>query len=281
MRTNPFTTGIHTTTSNKPLIRWAGGKRLIVSKLLAFLPKNFGTYYEPMIGSGALFFARWPKQAVLADVNPEIVNFYKVIKKDPRGFYDTIRKLKASKYTYYEMRASAPSSPVDKAVRFFYLIRLSWNGLYRVNQEGNFNVPFGGRTPQELITLERILRASHALKNARLLCGDFEETTATAKAGDLAYFDPPYPRGACNGNGFARYSSLAFSVHDHTRLANHVASLADRGVHVVVTHAARKDIRKLFPACFFVKFVKGFSLIAASSRHRKQVYEVILTSYRS
>lgn len=264
----------------KPVIRWAGGKRLIVSRLLDFLPKTFGTYFEPMIGSGALFFALGPRRAVLADVNPELMNFYKVIQTDPRLFYSAISLLRASRSRYYQLRKADPSSQLNRAVRFFYLIRLSWNGIYRVNREGKFNVPFGGRSPKELVTLEAIEKASRALKKVHLLCGDFEETTATARAGDLVYLDPPYPKGAVTDNGFDRYHKTKFTLDDHKRLHDHAQRLAARGVYVLMTEAPTRDIIGLYDGQFNIELVKSTCLIAADSESRGFVNEAVITSYK-
>lgn len=265
--------------SISPLIRWAGGKRLIVTQLTNYLPKNFNTYFEPMVGSGAVFLALKPKSAVLADLNPELVNFYKVIKIMPKDFYRAVHQLKASKTMYYRIRNETPSSPLDRAVRFFYLVRLSWNGLYRVNKLGNFNVPCGGRFPKELITLPSVLNISNALKNSRLVCGDFESTATVAKRGDLVYFDPPYPKGATYNDGFARYHETGFNFEEHERLANYARKLISKGVHVLITEAATHRIRNLYKADFHIRLVRSKSLIAADSDHRRLVYESIITSY--
>ena len=270
---------LHEPTSGRPLIRWAGGKRLIVRRLTESLPPTFNTYFEPMAGSGALFFALRPQSAVLADVNPELINFYQVIKNRPNHFYHAIKRLNPSKTTYYRLRATSPSSPVARAVRFFYLIRLSWNGLYRVNKKGQFNVPFGGRRPKELVTLPEILGASHALRKTRLCCGDFARTTAQAKAGDLVYFDPPYPKGAVLENGFARYHQTGFTLDDHKRLSEYATALAKRGVYVVITEAATAQIRRFYENTFHIQAIKSNSLIAADSNFRRISYELVMTSY--
>lgn len=280
MRTEPTTVGT-SLNGGKPVIRWAGGKRLIVPRLLDFLPKTYGTYFEPMVGSGALFFALRPKNAVLADVNSELINFYTVIKNKPNDFFETVRQIRASKKTYYRLRESCPSSALERAARFFYLVRLSWNGLYRVNRQGQYNVPFGGRNPKNLVTLDAILDASRALENACLTCGDFGQTTREAKSGDLVYLDPPYPKGAADGNGFDRYSETKFTLEDHKRLARIAAALADRGVHVLITEASRKEIVSLYSDAFYRKCIRTSSLIAADSRRRRDTYEVVLTSCRT
>lgn len=262
-----------------PPVRWAGGKRRLLPRLHRFLPSEYVTYFEPMLGSGALFFSLPPGPAVIADANEELINFYRVLKRHPSTLCRAIQRLKATKSTYYELRAERPRSRLGKAARFYYLIRLSWNGLYRVNSNGYFNVPYSGRKPRVLLYKHVALAASRRLKGARLLVGDFEKTSAMAKAGDFVYFDPPYPKGACTGNGFSRYHWKFFTVEEHRRLANHAAHLADRGVQVLITEAARKEILQFYSDVFCRRYVRTESLIAADHSSRGSVYEAILTSY--
>jgi DNA adenine methylase len=263
----------------KPLIRWAGGKRSIVPALLSFLPQKYGSYFEPMVGGGALFFAISPNKAVLADINPELLNFYSVIKHKPHQFRQAIEELRALKTTYKSFRNSSPSCSLERAVRFFYLIRLSWNGIYRVNRRGEFNVPFGRRRPKTLVTREAIVATSKALRGARLLCGDFEKTTTDVRTDDLVYLDPPYPKGAETKNGFDRYHETRFNLQEHKRLATYAEKLADKGAHVLITEAGSEELVAFYDKRFKVHFVKSNSLIAADSDFRGKVYEAIITSY--
>jgi DNA adenine methylase len=263
----------------KPLIRWAGGKRSIVSTLISFLPKKYGSYFEPMVGGGALFFAICPDKAVIADINPELINFYSVIKHRPHEFLRAIEKLRALKTTYESFRKSSPSHSLERAVRFFYLIRLSWNGIYRVNRKGRFNVPFGRRRPKTLVTREAIEATSKTLGRARLMCGDFENTTADIKADDLVYLDPPYPKGAETKNGFDRYHETRFNLEDHRRLATYAEKLADKGAHVLISEAGSEELVAFYNKRFKVQLVKSRSLIAADSEFRGKVCEAIITSY--
>lgn len=263
----------------RPIIRWAGGKRILVERLRGLLPKSYRNFYEPMLGSGALFFAVAPRRAVLADINCELINFYRLLREQPHKLHEAIHRLPTDANTYYSLRESSPQDALERAARFFYLIRLSWNGLYRVNKQGRFNVPYSGRQPRVLLSMDRALAASNALKRARLVCGDFEVTTASAMPADLVYFDPPYPRGASNGNGFSRYSEGGFTQGDQERLALHARRLADRGVLVLVTQAARKGVLRLYSGAFNLSLIRGQSLIAANSECRRDAYEAILTSY--
>jgi DNA adenine methylase len=263
-----------------PVFRWAGGKRLLLPRLSRCLPPTFGRYFEPMVGAGALFFHLQPRRAFLGDLNPELMNFYYVLQRRPHDLYRAITRLRSSKRVYYALRILSPASRLARAARFFYLVRLSWNGLYRVNRLGRFNVPYGGRRPRNLVILPRLLAASDALQNAFLRTGDLLRTTRDARVGDLVYFDPPYPRGAQNGGGFDRYASRFFRLDDHRRLAEHAIRLARSGIHVLVTEAARKEILALYSRDFYVTLVRTKSLIAAKGGDRRQSYEAILTSYR-
>jgi DNA adenine methylase len=232
-----------------------------------------------MVGSGALFFGLSPSRAVLGDVNSDLVHFYTVLRRAPRKLYRAIEEMSSTSSDYYRIRAALQSDPILRAARFYYLVRLSWNGLYRVNRQGNFNVPFGGRQPEHLVTFRLLRSAAEALRSVRLVAGDFERVTKRAAPGDFVFFDPPYPRGARRDNGFARYTAGGFSSDEHLRLARYARHLAERGVHVVVAIAARGEFLQLYSG-FQKHLLRTPSLIAASSAHRRDAYEAILTSYR-
>ena len=234
-----------------------------------------------MLGSGALFFACAPQRARLGDFNFDLINLYRVVRDSPNEFFESVKRLTPGKRAYLEIRGSRPATSLDRAATLFYLIRLSFNGLYRVNRAGFFNVPFGRRRPKELVSLSHIFQASHLLKHAELAPGDFRQSTPGIRAGDFVYFDPPYPRGAIKDKGFARYTEFGFSLNDHRRLADRAARLADRGVHVMITEAYRKEILSLFSSNFHVIPVRSRSLFAASREARRDAYEAILTSYKT
>lgn len=260
-------------------IRWAGSKRLMLPKLTDFVPKHFRTYYEPMVGSGALFFHLQAKPAILGDVNPELINFYRVLRSTPLVFLNLLHRLRPEHSVYRRVRAANPRTALKRAVRFYYLIRLSWNGLYRVNRQGRFNVPFSGRVPLQLLTRACAVTASRALRGTQLVVADFEDIILEARRGDFVYLDPPYPRGSAQGAGFARYTKEIFRDEDHMRLAARAAVLAEKGVHVLITEAARKELLCLFPRTFHLTMVRMPSLMAAKTADRRDAYEAILTSY--
>ena len=175
--------------------------------------------------------------------------------------------------TYYTVRNSSPSRASERAARFVYLTSLSFNGLYRQNKKGEFNVPYGHKVKKQLPDLTRLVEISSALSGTSLLNGDFEETTSGAKAGDTVYFDPPYTV-AHNNNGFVKYNKDIFSWEDQRRLADYAYRLARRGCRVIVSNADHGSIRALYSS-FHAKEVERNSVIAANSLFRKTVSELI------
>lgn len=263
-----------------PCLRWAGGKRRHIQFIHKLLPSKYETYYEPMVGGASVFLNFQPPRAVLGDNNPELINFYNVLRNSPDDLISYLKKLTASEEQYYEFRRWSPNDPLERAIRFAYLNRLSWNGLYRVNMRGEFNVPFGKRYPETLWDFVNLEKVSLALESALLFTGDFEQCIANVNPGDFIFFDPPYPRGALNGLGFNRYSSKFFSYEDHKRLANVATKLANLGTLILITESAHPDIVNLFKDNFNVSYIESKSLIASQSSKRRQVKEVLIHNYR-
>ena len=263
---------------NVPLIKWPGGKRSLVPEILKRVPKTFGTYYEPFFGGGALFFKLNPAKAILGDLNEELINCYRCVKESPDELIRAIRRHKNTEADYYRIRDSSPRTPLTRAARFLYLTRLSFNGIHRVNLRGQFNVPYGWKTHLESVDADALLDASKSLQHATLRCGDFECSTADAQPGDLIYFDPPYTVAHSN-NGFVKYNERIFSWADQVRLAEHAQQLSDRGCHVLVSNADHSSVSELYPKAENV-IVERFSVIAASSQHRRQITESLFVLWR-
>ena len=188
-------------------------------QLCELAPQSWCRYFEPMAGGAAMFFSIRPRIALLADTNADLVNFYSVLKSSRFALIHKLSRLAASREIYYLLRSAKPRAPLQRAVRFAYLNRLAWNGLYRVNRSGLFNVPIGDRLPTTMWDVASLTAASNALQDADLLHGDFRDTTASARANDFVFFDPPYPRGAQNATGFNRYTAHFFKAQDHSDLA--------------------------------------------------------------
>lgn len=243
------------------------------------MPGEYNRYFEPMLGAAALFLKLQPTQAVLGDSNAELIQFYDVLRDNTEELIARLRGCKASQEEYYEVRGMEPTCPIDRAVRFAFLNRLAWNGVYRVNKRGKFNVPFGKRIPKKMWDYANLRLVARSLKKASLFAGDFEECVAGAEAGDFVFIDPPYPRGASNGVGFNRYTSTFFSYEDHVRLAGCAASLARKGVLVLIAQSAHPDISKLYREPFNRVAVEGKALIAGKASARRIVSELLLHSY--
>jgi DNA adenine methylase len=234
-----------------------------------------------MVGSGALYWALKPRDAVLSDVNAELINFYGVLQRRPKELCAALRGLKASRRRYYTLRGAKPTGELPRAVRFAYLNRLAWNGLYRVNQNGDFNVPIGDRSPARLWKMSELRAASTLLQGTRLRAADFGHILRHASKGDFVYLDPPYPRGTDETLGFNRYSSGRFELNDHRRLAKWVGKLTERDVRVMLTISGLSRIVALYPSGLHRHYVRSKALISCNGSGRRSVREVILTNYRS
>jgi DNA adenine methylase len=276
-QTRPTPHGGQRVTKVEPFLKWPGGKRLLSSALVRLVPQNFGRYFEPFLGSGALYFALQPKSAVLADSNADLIECYKQLRDNCGGVIQELQKLRNSEQDYYRIRNDNPTEPPARAARLIYLVKLAFNGIYRVNRAtGRFNVPYGYHTRREVFREERLWAASEILKHARLVSCDFADVVKKATAGDLVYLDPPYTLAHTN-NGFVRYNQHLFSWSDQIRLAECAAQLAERGVYVIVSNAPHRTITQLYKGFGRVRFARS-SQIAADPAFRRSVKELVLTA---
>ena len=257
-----------------PLFRWAGGKRRLLGQILPLLPKNYNRYYEVFAGGAALFFELRPIDTLLADKNEDLINCYRQVKEHPEEVIEALHKLKNTKTDYYEIRSSIPRSLIGRAARLVYLMTLSFNGIYRVNSGGEFNVPYGSKIKKKF-DFERIRKVSKALAKVELVCGDFEDAVSEAKAGDLIYFDPPYTV-AHGNNGFIQYNERIFSWADQVRLAKLAEKLAERGCKVVISNADHASIGKIY-SDFKMERVNRHSGIGGLPKTRKHITEFVFT----
>jgi DNA adenine methylase len=256
----------------RPLLKWAGGKRALTTEITPLL-QGYKRYYEPFFGGGAVFFQLDPSHSVLGDLNPELINCYEVTKNKPEDLIDKLRRLKNSEETYYEVRASSPRSTVSRAARFIYLCTLSFNGIYRVNLSGQFNVPYGHKGHLNPCDSALIRSVSQQLQSCELVCADFKVVAKDATAGDCVYFDPPYTV-AHGNNGFVKYNEKIFSWKDQERLETFARKLANRGVKVVISNADHPSLRNLYKD-FKVETVERWSKISAAAIGRKKITECI------
>lgn len=262
-----------------PLFRWPGGKRLLVPRLLDHVPITFCEYFEPFLGAGALFFALRPRTSTLSDTNAELVNCFAQLRDRHEEVLVRLARLQKTESAYYLVRSSQPSDDIDRAVRLIFLTSLSFNGLYRVNLQGKFNVPYGHRPHLDICNVNRICSVSGALAGQTLMCCDFEEALRDATNGDLVYIDPPYTV-AHGQNGFLKYNARIFSWEDQERLARVAHDLADRGCHVIISNAAHESIARLYRD-FAITEVDRWSVISAASSRRRKIREYIIVNYAS
>jgi DNA adenine methylase len=260
----------------EPLIKWPGGKRAIADQVLSYVPASFDRWFEPFAGGAAVFFALRPRAAWLSDVNADLINLYGQVRDRPVELLGRLRKFAKTEQAYYDIRRSRPRSSLSKAARTYYLCRLAFNGIYRTNKKGHFNVPYGHRPGTELYREAHLVSVSKALQSAVLAVGDFEKCTRKAGRNDVVYFDPPYTVAHAH-NGFVRYNEHIFSWSDQERLADHAHRLARRGCTVIVSNADHSTIRALYKG-FSVRAVRRQSSIAASARYRGVVSELIFVS---
>lgn len=258
---------------HEPLLKWPGGKRALLKEIIPLFPKSFNHYYEPFIGGGAAFFALRPNKAILADNNSDLINCYEQVRDNPDKVIAHLRDMPNTERDYYTIRESIPQDKAAQAARFIYLCTLSFNGIYRVNLKGVFNVPYGYKRHLKPCHTERIIAASEALSFADLRIGDFESSLADARDGDLVYLDPPYTVAHSN-NGFLKYNAKLFSWNDQERLAAVATALVERGCRVLVSNADHESIRALYTG-FQLQAISRPSIIAASGVYRRQITECI------
>lgn len=264
-----------------PFVKWAGGKRWLASGIaheFARLP-NVKRYIEPFLGGGAAFFSIQPSNCVLSDLNSELINTYQVIQENPKEVTGRLKKLhnKHSESFYYQMRASRPTSRLGRAMRFLYLNRTCWNGLYRVNLKGEFNVPIGSKV-KVYDPEEDFFQISTALGNAKIICGDFEKTLSIAGKGDFVYVDPPYTV-KHNLNGFIKYNDKIFQWEDQVRLSNAIIKAHSRGAYVLLSNADHESVRELYSEIFHVRSVYRKSILAADPSKRGPTSEILVSNY--
>jgi len=262
----------------KPFLKWAGGKRWFVSKYAFLLPKKFNRYIEPFLGSGAVFFYLKPKTAILGDSNPELIATYQALKDNWLLVYQYLeehQKKHNSKYYYY-IRASKPQDIYSQAARFIYLNRTCWNGLYRVNKRGEFNVPIGTKS-KVIYDDENFEEISNILQRSSLYICDFEKLINEAKEGDFIFVDPPYTV-SHNNNSFIKYNENLFSWSDQERLFRALLRAKERGVIIVGTNAYHKSILELYKGVFKIRKVSRYSLISSKNDSRKKYDELVFLS---
>jgi len=264
-------------------LKWAGGKRQLLPELFKHVPDKFGRYYEPFLGGGALFFAMrakgWNDVATLSDENCRLISAYAGVKNDVNAVIRELRPMKYEREFFERTRAAAPD-PKDwtsSAVWLIYLNRTCFNGLYRVNRAGKFNVPFGKYTNPTICDEWGLRAASRALERTKLMEASFDFAVRDAKREDFCYFDPPYWPVNETSN-FTSYTSDGFDGEDHEHLAEVALRLKKKGVHVILSNADVPAVRKLYGGGKFqIHSVEARRSVNSKGSKRGKVGELIIT----
>lgn len=273
----------------KPIVKWAGGKRQLIDKLLELMPKNYNNYFEPFVGGGALLFELMPNNAIINDVNEELIAIYRCL-ADEENFKLMISDLEEheknhSEEYYHEVREEDRNPDFNllpiwkRASRAIYLNKSCFNGLYRVNANGYFNVPSGKKVKVQTYDKENIIKLHKYFMNENviILDGDFVKAVKKAKSGDFVYFDPPYDP-FDDKESFTSYTKFNFTKEDQRRLADLFKELSSKGVQVMLSNHNTKYIHELYNE-FNIHVVNAKRMINADSKGRGNVEEVIITNY--
>ncbi len=276
----------------KPFLRWAGGKRWLSSYIRLFSERvSWERYVEPFLGGGSVFFQISPKNSLLSDSNHELINAFLQVKRDPDSVERMLGQLPVSLEQYYSIRSKVPINELDRAVRFIYLNRTCFNGIWRTNRKGQFNVPYGQGTKSTNVILGNgiLQQASQALKQGRIVTCDFKKTLSSIKDGDLIYCDPAYTV-AHENNSFLRYNEKVFSWQDQLDLHDYIISARDAGGIVVLSNAAHESIFKLYhpyrpiiverSSSVGVKFSRGkyheyIYVISPNANDRRKMHDIL------
>ena len=274
----------------KPFVKWAGGKRQLIPILNQNIPESFGTYYEPFLGGGALLFHiltdKNGQKCSISDLNSDLVLAYTTIRDRIDSLIASLKNheknyQKNSESYYYSIRESNPRSAIEKTSRLIFLNRTCFNGLYRVNSKGKFNVPLGKYSNPNIVNEENLHAVSHILQSSRISikCRDFEAVLSDAKKGDLIYFDPPYQPVSATAN-FTSYTNKDFTYDDLTRLAELCLKLDSRGCNVLLSNSDSKEVAEVFAKnTWKITRIEANRSINSNSKKRTGHFELLIKNY--
>lgn len=265
----------------RPFLKWAGGKSQLLAQYARYFPNVLkGTYHEPFLGGGAVYFCLRPPKAVLSDLNSELIRCYRVIKDRPEELISDLLQHENTPDYYYHLRSLDPAamSDVERASRTIYLNKTCYNGLYRVNRTGQFNVPFGRYLNPRFCEPENIRAVSRQLQSAELLVASFERVLQRAKKGDFIYFDPPYHPLSPTSN-FTAYTKGAFGVEDQRKLAKVFEALDSRGCLVMLSNSATPLVSRFYKRYAKVRVSASRAINSVASR-RGRVSELLILNYQ-
>jgi DNA adenine methylase len=276
--------------SPKPFVKWAGGKRQLLPEIQKHLPEKFGSYFEPFLGGGALLFNLFSENKNLkghvSDLNSDLVLSYVTIRDNLEGLLKSLQKhsdryFSDSESYYYSVRESNPKNQIEKVSRLLFLNRTCFNGLYRVNSKGKFNVPLGRYSHPNIVQEENLRSVNQFLNQNKITikCQDFSSTIEKAKKGDFVYFDPPYQPVSKTAN-FTSYTNGNFGLNDLKRLAKVSNQLAKKGVNVLLSNSSSKQVRDLFSSKDWeINKIEANRAINSDSNKRTGHFELLIKNY--
>ncbi len=261
----------------KSFLRWAGSKRRLIPKLRVYWNSGLTRYIEPFVGSAALFFAIEPDNAILSDINSDLVETLCAVRDHPRAVCNRLQRMPQGKDSYYRIREEDVSkwSPLDRAARFIYLNRFCFNGLYRTNNSGKFNVPYAASKTGQLPSQEVLYKAAKILSRAHIVSRDYQKTLQDVQSGDFVYMDPPYA--VQNSRIFYQYGPDCFGTDDLTRLASALPDIDRCGATFLVSYALCQEALDAFDG-WHIHQVKTQRSVAGFSRHRREAIEILVSN---
>ena len=271
----------------QPFTKWTGGKRQLLPIIKELMPETYNDYYEPFIGGGALFFDIAPKNAVINDFNAELINCYQQIKDNPQELIEILKVHQEynSKEYYLDLRSADRDERIDmmsevqRAARILYMLRVDFNGLYRVNSKNQFNVPYGRYKNPKIVDENLISAISTYMNNNQIEIkkGDFEKAVLDVQTGDFVYFDPPYIP-LSETSAFTSYTHEGFSYDDQVRLRDTFKTLSDAGAYVMLSNSSSFLVEELYRD-FNIHHVEAIRTNGAKSSSRGKISEIIVTNY--
>ena len=268
-----------------PFLKWVGGKRQLIPEITKYLPKNYSYYFEPFVGAGALLFYLQPNKAIINDSNEELINVYRVIKEKPNKLIDDLKKHKNESEYFYTIRALDRSSDfenitdVNKASRIIYLNKTCYNGLYRVNNSGQFNSPYGRYKNPNIVNEPTIKAVSKFLNNndIKILNTDFEKSLDSVDKNSFVYFDPPY-HPISNSSNFTGYVEGGFDIFEQVRLRDLCDRLTEKNIKFMLSNSHTQFIKDIYSNYKIVK-VRASRSINSNSKKRGDIDEVLIKNY--
>lgn len=261
----------------KPFLRWTGGKNWLIPKLSKIVSKiNYNNYHEPFIGGGSVFFALNPKEkSFLSDINFDLINCYTCIKNSPEKVIQYLSLFKQNKDEYYKLRDQKFDNIFKEASKFIYLNKTSFNGIYRVNSEGKYNVPYGNKSFNIEILEKLINSGSNQLKNTVIKNQDFKKSLDLIKPNDLVFLDPPYTI-THNNNGFIKYNEKLFSIDEQHNLSSYIDNVISRDAYFILSNAFHPDVKSIYTKENTKRYILERKSVISGKKTSRNIYKEYL-----